>query len=316
MQPLISIIIPNYNRASLITESLDSVLSQTYKHWECLVVDDGSTDNSEAVVKKYTETDKRIRFYKRPEFRTKGANTCRNYGLELSQGDYVNWLDSDDIMHPDKLLKQLEALELSSLNYSICKSYVFENTIENLNGLKSKNIAAKNPFQAFISKFIVIPVQASLFRKSFLLENNYRYDEDLQAGQEWFFLAKIFFNYPEYAVVDEPLDYIRSHPNNISNHTSNKKYWHYFLARFKLYNELKDQLTIENTHTLHIFFLFVFKLFVRFKDFKEAWYVWCKCLVPYHKLSLRDHINLVFGSLLKYFFNKGDGYLGKVSLYE
>ncbi|TWO34381.1 glycosyltransferase family 2 protein [Seonamhaeicola sediminis] len=316
MQSLISIIIPTYNRASIIGETLQSILEQTYTNWECLVVDDSSTDNSEAVVKKYTDVDKRIKFYKRPVNRSKGANACRNYGFELSKGKYINWIDSDDIMHPDKLLKQVEVLEQSDLNYSICKSYVFESTIENITGLKSRYIATTNPFQAFISKHIIIPVQAAVFKRSFLIENNYTYNESLQAGQEWLFLAKILFNYPNYVAINEPLDYIRNHPNNISNHNSNKKYWHYFLARFILYSELEDALSIENKQTLYIFFLFIFKQFVRLKEFKKAWYVWRYCLMSYQKLTLKDHFNLAVGSFLKYFSSKGDGYLSKVSLYK
>ena len=114
MPSMLSIIIPNYNRASLIGETLDSIIAQTYIHWECLVVDDGSSDTSEAVVRTYCEKDKRIQFYRRPSLKQKGANACRNYGLELSKGKYINWFDSDDIMNKDKLKLQVEALENSS----------------------------------------------------------------------------------------------------------------------------------------------------------------------------------------------------------
>lgn len=96
--PLISIIIPTYNRAHLISETLDSVLAQTYKKWECIIVDDGSKDNSEEVIEKYLKRDSRFQYYDRPLGRPKGANACRNYGVEVSKGEYVIFLDSDDVL--------------------------------------------------------------------------------------------------------------------------------------------------------------------------------------------------------------------------
>lgn len=101
--PLISIIIPTYNRAHLIGETLDSVLAQTYPNWECIVVDDGSIDDTFEVVKKYTFKDPRFKYYNRPPDRPKGGNACRNYGFEMSCGEFVNWLDSDDIFSINNL---------------------------------------------------------------------------------------------------------------------------------------------------------------------------------------------------------------------
>jgi glycosyltransferase involved in cell wall biosynthesis len=95
--PLVSIIIPTFNRAAIIVKALDSVLAQSYSHWECLVVDDGSNDETFKVMKSYQEKDSRIQFYKRHRA-PKGAPTCRNIGLTHAQGDYVVYLDSDDYL--------------------------------------------------------------------------------------------------------------------------------------------------------------------------------------------------------------------------
>jgi glycosyltransferase involved in cell wall biosynthesis len=98
---MISIIIPMYNRATLVSETLDSVFAQTYTDWECIVVDDGSTDHSVAVVQKYVDNDSRFKLLIRPENRIKGAPTCRNIGFENSNGEYVYFLDSDDLLSPE-----------------------------------------------------------------------------------------------------------------------------------------------------------------------------------------------------------------------
>ena len=98
---MISIIIPMYNRASLVGETLDSIVAQTYTDWECIVVDDRSTDDSVAVVQKYVDRDPRFKLMVRPEDRIKGAPTCRNIGCENSKGDIVYFFDSDDILSPE-----------------------------------------------------------------------------------------------------------------------------------------------------------------------------------------------------------------------
>ena len=98
-KPLISVLIPCFNRASIIGETLDSILSQSYNKWECIIVDDRSNDNIQEILKEYLE-DKRFYFIKKPKNILKGANVSRNYALELARGEFVYWLDSDDIIHP------------------------------------------------------------------------------------------------------------------------------------------------------------------------------------------------------------------------
>jgi glycosyltransferase involved in cell wall biosynthesis len=98
MYSLVSIIIPTYNRTHLIVETLNSVLAQTYSNWECIIVDDHSTDNTQIVIKEFQESDSRFQFFVRPNSKNKGANSCRNYGIEKSKGNYIVFLDSDDLL--------------------------------------------------------------------------------------------------------------------------------------------------------------------------------------------------------------------------
>ncbi|MFT5892137.1 MAG: glycosyltransferase involved in cell wall biosynthesis, partial [Dokdonia sp.] len=98
MDVKISIIIPAYNREAIIGETLRSIQKQTFTNWECIVVDDGSSDATFQVVTAFAKADSRIKLHKRPEQLLKGANACRNYGFEMSEGAYVNWFDSDDLM--------------------------------------------------------------------------------------------------------------------------------------------------------------------------------------------------------------------------
>lgn len=129
MKPLVSIIIPTYNRVHLIGKTLDSISAQTYTHWECIVVDDGSTDGTDELLADYCERDIRFRYYHRPNNKPKGSNACRNYGFELSKGEYVNWFDDDDLMMIDTLEKKVGAIYNipNYYQYSLCGFRTFGN---------------------------------------------------------------------------------------------------------------------------------------------------------------------------------------------
>jgi glycosyltransferase involved in cell wall biosynthesis len=96
----VSIIIPTYNYGRFIEETLKSILSQTFNHWECIIVDNGSTDNTEEIVKTYIERDKRIKYISIKHTTTSGA---RNVGIKNSIGSFIQFLDSDDLLCQGKL---------------------------------------------------------------------------------------------------------------------------------------------------------------------------------------------------------------------
>jgi glycosyltransferase involved in cell wall biosynthesis len=126
MNPLVSIIIPVYNRANIIGETLDSILNQTYYNWECIIIDDGSDDYIDELVGFYEALDSRVKFFKRPEIDPKGANSCRNYGFRKSSGKFIQWLDSDDLLGNDKIEKQIDALiSENDLSVATCKWGIF-----------------------------------------------------------------------------------------------------------------------------------------------------------------------------------------------
>uniref|UniRef100_UPI00404789E5 glycosyltransferase family 2 protein n=1 Tax=Shewanella baltica TaxID=62322 RepID=UPI00404789E5 len=107
---LISVIIPTHNRSVMLDRAINSVLKQTYSNFEIIVVDDASTDNTESLVLQYE--DPRVSYIKIKE--SKGANFARNTGVRSSNGEYVAFLDDDDIWFPNKLLSQVEMLKNNS----------------------------------------------------------------------------------------------------------------------------------------------------------------------------------------------------------
>lgn len=128
---LVSIIIPTFNRAHLLNETLDSVLAQTYLNWEGIIIDDHSTDNTDDIVKDYLIKDTRFVYIKKSKKQPQGASVSRNIGLKLSQGKYIQFLDSDDILAKNKIENQLAVIiNENNTTVAVCKSDGF-NAISN-----------------------------------------------------------------------------------------------------------------------------------------------------------------------------------------
>jgi glycosyltransferase involved in cell wall biosynthesis len=107
---MISVIVPVYNREDLVSETIDSVLKQTYLNWELILVDDGSTDNTWVILESYSKRDARIKAFKRDR-EPKNANTCRNIGAVNARGRYFVFLDSDDLLLPTTLEERINSIE-------------------------------------------------------------------------------------------------------------------------------------------------------------------------------------------------------------
>ena len=112
---LVSIIMPSYNTAEFIEQTIKSVLAQTYKSWELIIVDDCSTDNTDEVVKQFL-TDKRIKYLKNEQ--NSGAAVSRNRALREAKGKWVAFLDSDDLWMPEKLMWQIKFMKKHGYHFS------------------------------------------------------------------------------------------------------------------------------------------------------------------------------------------------------
>lgn len=116
---LVSIIMPCYNGSKFIGESIESVLSQTYKEWELLIIDDGSKDNSVEVINQYVAKDDRIKLIRQTNA---GSAAARNHGIREATGQYVSLLDSDDLWYPEFLEKQIKFMHDHNVSV-VCSSY-------------------------------------------------------------------------------------------------------------------------------------------------------------------------------------------------
>ena len=122
MKPLISVIVPCYNQESFLNETLDSIYNQTFQIWECIIIDDGSTDNSKEIALKWCALDERFKYF----FQLNGGlSNARNKGLHIAKGDYIQLLDGDDLIIPKKFESQL--IDLKNAQISISNYFSFVN---------------------------------------------------------------------------------------------------------------------------------------------------------------------------------------------
>lgn len=213
MSFLVSIIIPTYNRANIIEQTLDSILMQTYTNWECIIVDDGSIDNSLEIISNYVKKDKRFSYHNRPENHKKGANGCRNYGFELSKGQFVKWFDSDDILLSN-------ALEVSSFYFSknieliVCSlEYIdYERKLINKQHKYYSEKLLEDYLIGNISFYTFIPT----WNRNFLLKQKYLFDENLGNMDDWDFNLRMLYQNPNIQFIHEILIQYRLHENSLS----------------------------------------------------------------------------------------------------
>jgi len=194
-QPLVSVVIPLYNAQKHISETIESVLSQSYESWELIVVDDCSTDNSVDVVKRYVGLDSRIKLIE-SEINFGGPARPRNIGIECAKGEYIAFLDADDVWLEDKLKIQIEYMQTYKLNFSSTAKLNINEVSENINfkaNLLSKLKTSKKDICDLIKNRFIF-TSSVIIAKSILVhfseEKKYVAVEDLCA---WLMI----FNHPE-----------------------------------------------------------------------------------------------------------------------
>lgn len=218
-QPLVSIIIPSYNRAHLIGETLHSIISQTYANWECIIVDDNSTDETIKTISFFQEKDKRFKLIVKPKQAKQGASISRNIGLKASNGDYIQFLDSDDILGENKLEEQLNLL-LKEDEYAIatCKWGKFNKLDEKFSVYENQE--DYKDFNNSKEYFDLVGLQGGFFPShSFLMSKkiiNYSgyWNENLTLNDDGEFFFRILLNSCKIVFCDKTYVLYRNNSND------------------------------------------------------------------------------------------------------
>lgn len=213
--PYVSIIIPCYNQAHYLDECLQSVSDQTYPCWECIIVNDGSTDNSLKLARKWQKKDSRFSIIVK---QNEGVTKTRNTGLNKASGEWILFLDGDDVIAKNKLEESLKFSEKS--NFIVTDFTMLEtdySTSPPFCNLGNKEINFKNVLTGWDVGFN-IPIHCILFSKKILGDT--QFTMHLKAKEDWIFWLEIL-NKPEVIThfLSLPLVSYRSNPNGASKKT-------------------------------------------------------------------------------------------------
>lgn len=221
---LVSIIIPVYNAASYLEETINSIQNQTYSNWEAIFIDDCSSDNSYSLIKKYQKEDKRIKLIKNKT--NSGAAISRNNGISKAKGDYLCFLDADDKWHPKKIANQIKFMQKLNCEFSFT-GYQFADEKCNPNG-KIVSVPDKINYQQAL-KNTTIWTSTVMFDMNKLSKKDI-YMPNVKRGQDtatwWKVLKKIKYAYG----LNEVLSYYRRTNDSLSANklTALKRTWNLY----------------------------------------------------------------------------------------
>lgn len=223
--PLVSIVMPAYNAAAFISESIRSVQEQTHQNWELLVIDDASQDNTLEIVQAMVAHDDRIRLHPLPT--NQGAGFARNIGIKASEGEYICFLDADDLWKPEKLQKQLDFMNKHDVQ--VCYSS-YELINEDGNRLKKMIRALEDlPFNKLLKANYVGNLTGIYHAK----ELGKIYCPLIRKRQDWGLWLLAVKKAGKAKGIQEPLAYYRMRKHSISG---NK--WEMLGYNYKVYRKV------------------------------------------------------------------------------
>lgn len=239
MKSFVSVIVPCYNHAQFLSVALGSVLEQTFENWECIIVNDGSPDNTEQIAQDWCKKDSRFNYYYKENG---GLSSARNYGIEKAKGDYILILDSDDKFHVTFIEKAVKVLEENpKIGIVSCWGIRFTGNDyygefkpdgKNLKDFLFKNAAIGN----------------SLIRKKCWSDVN-GYDEAMKKGYEdWEFYIRVSKEGWETKIIEETLFYYRQHKVSMRVEAINKYDKEIRLYIFKKHQDIYRKFYDEMVH--------------------------------------------------------------------
>jgi len=237
--PLVSVLIPLYNAEKYLSECLDSVINQTYKNIEVIIVNDGSVDASLTLAKDYAGRYEWIQVYSQGN---RGASAARNKAFSLSRGKYIQYLDADDYLHPDKILMQIQKLHKEK-NTALCfgKCEYFQGDKHNILD-RHLNLYDKNYFDPcdflytmWLNVEAIPPLSYITHRK--LIEAVGGWNEELTTNDDGEFFARVIGSSKNVVFVSESVSYYRmDSPNSLSKKISHQSLLS-LIKSIKLYAE-------------------------------------------------------------------------------
>ena len=182
-EKLVSVIIPVFNVGKYFRNALDSIISQTYNNWELLLVDDGSNDGSLEIAQEYCEKDRRIHYYQRERL-PKGAPTCRNIGFENAKGEYLIYLDSDDIIAPYCFQQRVEYIEKNDCDFAVFPLVGYYHKLFDADGMIFGYKPQGDVVYNLLSRSLPFVVVSNIYKRESLQHSNIVWDTSFKSYQD------------------------------------------------------------------------------------------------------------------------------------
>ncbi|MCW2119433.1 glycosyltransferase family 2 protein [Flavobacterium sp. 7A] len=211
---MISIIVPCYNQAQYLPEALQSVLNQTWQHWECIIVNDGSPDQTEEVAKEWIAKDSRFKYLAKENG---GLSSARNSGLDMAMGEYIQFLDADDCLHESKFEKSLEFCEQLNLDLIISNYVSFTKDISKTNPPRFNLQESYFNYEKIVFEWdfeFAIPIHCAIFKAKYF--KGFRFPIHLKAKEDWIMWISIFKQNPNTGFINKPFALYRDHLSSMT----------------------------------------------------------------------------------------------------
>lgn len=243
IENLITIIVPCYNQAQYLPEALESVLNQSYQNWECIIVNDGSPDNTEDVAQEWCKKDNRFKYLKKENG---GLSSARNAGLNIAKGEFIQFLDSDDLIESDKFIESLllfdgnPSLSIVVSDFSLVKDY--ENTKLSPFCILNQNLLNFESILYLWDIDFSIPIHCAIFNKKYI--SDLSFEENLRAKEDWLMWLKVFNENPQTTFLNKRLAVYRKHCSSMTNNfkfmnENNSKIYKYIIPMLNEENRLR-----------------------------------------------------------------------------
>jgi glycosyltransferase involved in cell wall biosynthesis len=216
--PLISIIIPVYNSGIFLRECIQSVLDQTYTHWEAIFINDGSSDISLSILQEYAIHDRRIKVL---EQTNKGVSAARNKGLRASKGEYITFCDADDILLPEFLEKLYEKITLANADWIFCNAFQFskDKPLEIRLHFQDEIISISQFRPEFVCRFMQFEFDYAtwnkMYRSTLIKQNKLSFNEKMSIWEDLLFNLQYLQFANKTLLISKPLYQYRIHDGSL-----------------------------------------------------------------------------------------------------
>jgi glycosyltransferase involved in cell wall biosynthesis len=233
--------------------TIESIQAQTFTDWECILIDDSSTDNSLAVMMELQENDSRIKTFLRPSHLKKGANSCRNFGYLQAAGKYIKWFDSDDIMLPNHLEISYSALVDGQVDFVVAENLNFDHDTNNFLG----TIYNFDRDKAVISAENLALMRIGWITDDFLgtreVVENIKFNENITDGDEYNFFVKMLHQSVKGAFIKNIVTHKRIHAGTITLKNSENSINHMCIIANLKFQTAQDLILYNNSKLIRWF---------------------------------------------------------------